>query len=114
MNRNLVVILVVVAVFLLLRLATRRDSRSAVAEALESGARIIDVRTPGEFTQDHYVGAINIPLAELRERLDELGPKDGAIVLYCATGPRASLAKRMLKRAGYEKTLNAGGLRNMP
>ena len=43
---------------------------------------VIDVRSPGEFAEEHLEGALNIPVGELEGRLDELGPKDRALVVY--------------------------------
>ncbi len=84
-----------------------------VLERIEAGARIIDVRTPGEFGKGAYPGALNIPLSLLRQRLHEI-PKNKPILLYCRSGSRSALAARLLKRAGYLDVLNAGALRRMP
>lgn len=45
-------------------------------------------------------GAKNIPVNELKDRLNEL-PKDKEIVIHCATGMRAEMAYNILKEAGY-------------
>ena len=73
------------------------DARQLVA----SGARLVDVRTPGEFAAGHIPGAVNIPVQQLDNRLAELQPKDAAIVVYCRSGSRSSSAARMLKNAGF-------------
>ncbi len=79
--------------------------------ALEQRALVIDVRTPEEYEQGHYPGAINIPheqiLAGVRSRA--LGPDD-PIVLYCRSGNRSGKAQTTLSDAGYSVTHNAGGL----
>jgi phage shock protein E len=72
------------------------------------------VRTKGEFEDEAYPGAINIPLNVLMTKLDELGPKDGPIVLYCASGARSAQAARLLKQSGYGDVVNAGGIDDMP
>jgi rhodanese-related sulfurtransferase/DNA-binding HxlR family transcriptional regulator len=51
---------------------------------------VVDVRPPEEFAAGHVPGAVNIPLGELEERLDELG-EDQEIVAYCR-GPYCVLA----------------------
>lgn len=51
---------------------------------------LLDVRPPDEFADSHVPGALNIPLAELRARLDEL-PADVEVVAYCR-GPWCVLA----------------------
>ena len=85
-----------------------------IKEKITAGARIIDVRSPGEFRDGAYPGAINIPLATLPARLMELEPKDKPIVVYCASGARSGQASRILKQAGFADVVNAGGLADMP
>ncbi len=87
---------------------------STVKEKIKAGARIIDVRTPAEFMDGAYPGAINIPLAILPVRMNELEPKDKPIVLYCASGARSGTAARLLMKAGFKDVINAGGLGDMP
>ena len=85
-----------------------------IKEKISAGARIIDVRSPGEFRDGAYPGAVNIPLATLPARMMELEPKDKPIVLYCASGARSGQAARILKQAGFSDVVNAGGLADMP
>ena len=51
---------------------------------------VLDVRPAEEFNAGHVPGAINIPLSELEQRLDELGHKK-EVVAYCR-GPHCILA----------------------
>jgi phage shock protein E len=85
-----------------------------VKEMIKTGAKIIDVRSPGEFADEAYPGAVNIPLNVLPAKLGDLGPKDQPIALYCASGARSAQAARILKQAGYANVVNAGGLDDMP
>jgi phage shock protein E len=85
-----------------------------VRDKIKAGAKIIDVRTPGEFVDESYPGAVNIPLNVLPAKLGELGPKDKPIVLYCASGARSAQAARLLKQEGFADVVNAGGLDDMP
>jgi rhodanese-related sulfurtransferase len=87
---------------------------STVKEKIANGARIIDVRTPVEFRDGSYPGAINIPLAFLPARMRELEPKSAPIVLFCASGSRSAQGARLLKQAGFADVINAGGLDDMP
>jgi phage shock protein E len=87
---------------------------SNVKDKIKAGAKIIDVRTTGEFADEAYPGAVNIPLNELPGRLNELGPKDRPLVLYCASGARSAQAARLLKQEGFADVVNAGGLDDMP
>jgi len=85
-----------------------------VKEKIAAGARVIDVRSPAEFKDGAYKGAINIPLSVLPVRLQELEPRDKPIVLYCASGARSGQGARLLKHAGFTDVINAGGLDDMP
>jgi phage shock protein E len=87
---------------------------SIIEDKIKAGAKIIDVRTQAEFADEAYPGAVNIPLNVLPSKLNELGPKDKSIVLYCATGARSAQAARLLKQAGYTDVVNAGGIDDMP
>ena len=56
-------------------------------------------------------GAVNIPLDDLRERLDEV-PADRPVLIFCAIGLRGYLATRILLGRGYTNIRNlSGGLR---
>ena len=112
--------LILVAVFLVLFIAWKKfgpghaSSRAAVEAKLNSGALILDVRTPGEFASGGYPKARNIPLQSLGAQLEKLGAKTQSIVVYCASGTRSSQAVQMLRRAGFTDVVNAGGLGSMP
>lgn len=85
-----------------------------VLEMIKAGAKVIDVRSAEEFEDEHYDGAINIPLHLLPARMGELGDKGSPLVLYCASGSRSAMAARLLSMAGYKNVVNAGGLYDMP
>ena len=73
-------------------------------------AAIVDVRTPEEFAQEHYPGAINIPLNQVSERIDELKKMGKPIIAYCRSGNRSGLAVSIMKQNGIVHTSNGGGL----
>ena len=109
-----IVILVAVALVLLRRfMGGTRVSSSVVHEKIQAGARIVDVRSPGEFQSGAYPGAVNIPVQELEARLSEV-PRDRPVVLYCASGARSAAAERILRARGYTDVVNGGGLSHMP
>jgi len=87
---------------------------SNVKDMIKAGAKIVDVRSSQEFADESYPGAVNLPLSIIAAKLDELGPKDGPIVLYCASGARSAQAARLLKQEGFTNVVNAGGLDDMP
>ncbi len=74
---------------------------------------VVDVRTPEEFQEGAYPGAINIPLDEIQLRINELGSKSREITLYCASGARSAYAQRVLMQIGYSKVKNGGGIAAM-
>lgn len=69
---------------------------------------LVDVRTPDEYNLGTIPGAINIPVDELRKRLNEL-PKEKEIVLFCAVGLRGYIAWRILSQNGYTQIRNLSG-----
>ena len=69
---------------------------------------LLDVRTAAEFSFGTIKGATNIPLDELRERIDEL-PHDKQIIIFCAVGLRGYLAQRILMGHGFENVKNLSG-----
>lgn len=70
---------------------------------------IIDVRTPEEFTDGHYEGAINHELLLLEEELMPEYPKNAHIYVYCRRGIRAEKAKNILVKNGFTNIVNLGG-----
>ncbi|NSL51515.1 CoA-disulfide reductase [Calidifontibacillus erzurumensis] len=78
-----------------------------IDKIVENGGFLVDVRNPGELKLGFIKGAVNIPLPELRNRLNEL-PKDQTIYVYCQVGLRGYLAARILTLNGF-KAVNLDG-----
>lgn len=71
---------------------------------------LIDVREPEEFAAGHAVGARNVPLAELEQKLPGVVKnKSLPVLLMCATGARAQRAVAGAKKLGYEQAQAVGG-----
>jgi len=70
---------------------------------------ILDVREPFELAVEDVEGAVNIPLGELRARLDEL-PRKERIHVICRSGQRAYYATRLLLQHGFDARNVAGGM----
>jgi len=115
-NTFLYIAVAAVAVYIVMKRigGAKKMPSSMVSEKIKAGARIIDVRTPDEFADGSYPKAKNIPLAVLQARINELEPKDKAVVVFCASGARSAQAARLLKQAGFVDVVNAGGLDDMP
>lgn len=71
---------------------------------------LLDVRTPDEFAAGHIPGAMNIPVDDLRSRMEEL-PRNRKIAAYCQVGQRGYLATRILLQAGLSASNISGGFK---
>lgn len=69
---------------------------------------LLDVRTRDEFAFGAIPGSVNIPLEELRSRIDELSA-DKEIYIYCAIGLRGYLALKILTLRGFKNVRNLSG-----
>jgi len=107
-------IVAVLAVLWILSHRGAKKKRRALATKLAEGAKVIDVRTKGEFAGGHFPGAVNIPLDSLGSKLKTLGASETAIVVYCASGIRSAQAASSLRAAGFTDVTNAGSLGSLP
>lgn len=81
---------------------------SAVRGLVESGAYIVDVREKGEYAASHLKNAVNIPLSELRARMNEI-PKDRPVYLHCRSSQRSYNAIMALQQNGFGNVINIAG-----
>ena len=81
---------------------------TAVRELVEAEAFIIDAREADEFAEGHLKGAVNIPLTEFRQRLDEI-PTDVPVYIHCLSGQRSYFMTNALTNLGYEQVYNIQG-----
>lgn len=70
-------------------------------EELAKGKRLLDVRTATEYAGGHFGNGINVPLDQLRGRLEELD-KSVSYIVSCHSGLRSYLAERILKQNGFD------------
>lgn len=85
-----------------------RISMEEARQKISNGAQWIDVRYPSEYQYDGLPGAINIPLAEIRNAFGVLD-KSREYVLYCQSERRSAAAAFLLAQRGYKAFLLAGG-----
>lgn len=74
---------------------------------------LLDVRQPEEFSRSRALGAVNVPLGNLSERLGDL-PKNRKtpLVVLCESGARAERAAQQLRKQGFESVqVVQGGMR---
>ncbi|MFS0892802.1 rhodanese-like domain-containing protein [Microbacterium sp. 179-I 3D3 NHS] len=75
--------------------------------AERSGTPLVDVREAHEYASGHVPGAVNIPMSEIGNRLDEL--PDGAFDVICQMGGRSARVAEALEARGYDVTNVEGG-----
>lgn len=83
--------------------------RKILDKAYKKELLIIDVRTKEEFAQGYIPTAQLIPLDDITKGEYNDLPKDQLICLYCHSGRRSGIAKKILKKAGYN-VKNIGGI----
>lgn len=81
---------------------------SEVRALVEEGAYFVDVRERNEFAQGHLRGAVNIPLSELRERMNEI-PQDVPVYVHCRSAQRSYNAVMALQNSGFKNVYNVSG-----
>ena len=74
---------------------------------------IVDVRTPEEYLVEHFPNAINIPLDQITQRIEEFRQMKKPIVAYCRSGNRSGTAVSILKQYGITDAVNAGGFEDL-
>jgi rhodanese-related sulfurtransferase len=87
--------------------------RERLGDPADTDPRLIDVRTPAEYEAGHIPGAVNVPLDQLRDQLDDLSSvlHGQDVVLVCRSGQRAGQAHEALTRAGLgSSAVLAGGI----
>ena len=92
--------------------STERVSAPMLADELASQnpPLVIDIRAPREWSTSHLNESINLPLAQLQQRIDEV-PRNRRIAVHCAGGYRSSIAASILNRHGITNLIElAGGI----
>ncbi|BAN04351.1 rhodanese-like domain-containing protein [Ilumatobacter coccineus] len=78
------------------------------ATVVDADTQFVDVREPDEYAGGSIDGAVNIPLSELADRLDELDPARRTVLL-CRSGQRSERAARFLTDSGFSTVINLSG-----
>lgn len=85
-----------------------QTDQSQLKEAIQSGAFLVDVRTPAEFAMGHVKGSVNIPLDQVANQLSKFKGKEH-IVVFCQSGNRSGRAQAILEQNGIANVINGGG-----
>lgn len=88
--------------------SVKRMDAQQLETVMASQQQIIDVRKKSEYDSEHVVGAVNIPLNQLAQRMAEF-PKNKPFILHCAGGYRSMIAASMLKARGYHNFTDVRG-----
>lgn len=108
--------LIRLGLFALLTLAgcsphTAEKNTATQPTALPANLCVIDVRTAGEWQEEHLARAVHLPLDQFREKIAAVVPdKKTPVAVYCASGMRSGRAAHILRELGYEHVENLGGL----
>ena len=70
---------------------------------------ILDVRSEKAYLKEHIPTAKSFPATTVMSRLNEI-PKDKYLIIYCTVGANARIVSKKLKKAGYKRYMNWGGL----
>ena len=74
---------------------------------------IVDVRSTKTFENGHIPTAKSFPVTTIQDHLAQI-PKEKYLILYCTVGGNAQVAAKKLKKAGYKRYINWGGLSRWP
>jgi len=87
-----------------LETSQRKPAAELLEQVQEHKPLVLDVRAVNEYEQEHIPGAVNIPLAELPQRINELSQQP--IVVHCEGGYRSAVAAGLLQAAGRRTVID--------
>lgn len=90
------------------RMAIEEITVDELAERLDAGARLIDVREPDEFEQARVPGGVLVPLGTVPDRIDEFR-SDGTTYVICRSGARSMSACEFAASHGVDVANVEGG-----
>lgn len=83
-----------------------------LAQIVNDGAFLVDVRSSSEFLSGNIKGSVNIPVDQIQNNLAKFKNKKN-IVVFCRSGMRSSQAKAILERSGFTNVTNGGTWHNV-
>ena len=88
------------------------NNKTDFKSLVDSGALIVDVRSPQEFSSGHIDGSVNMPLDTINANAAFLKKSEKPVITCCRSGARSRMAEVVLKAAGLE-VYNGGALDNL-
>jgi len=88
---------------------TKPEALAGLLEKKNEPYILLDVRTPEEYASGHIPSALNIPYDRL-EKTPPTDDKKALIIVYCRSGNRAGIAKKILNAAGYVRVEDFGAI----
>lgn len=83
---------------------------AAIQTDMEQGAKLLDVRTPAEYSAGHIDGATLFPVETITAGTMPEVEKDTKLYVYCRSGNRSAAAKASLERAGFTDIVDLGAM----
>lgn len=83
-----------------------------LANLVNEGAFLVDVRSSDEFAEGNVKKSTNIPLDQISSNLDKFKGKE-KIVVFCRSGNRSGQAKAILEQNGFTNVTNGGTWQNV-
>ncbi|WP_044336892.1 rhodanese-like domain-containing protein [Rossellomorea aquimaris] len=107
-----IILAVLIFLFLMMKKPGKNIKQISTAELKpllgDTDKQFIDVRTPGEFKQNHIRQFKNIPLQSLKQNAHTLS-KDKETIVICQSGMRSASACKVLKQQGFTSVTNVKG-----
>jgi len=108
--KNICTIFLTVFLFIACSLNGIDEDKSIIDETMT----VIDVRTEQEYKKGYLKNAVNIPHGIIEEKIAALVPgREEPIIVYCRSGRRSGIAKKVLNEMGYTNVINAGSYKKL-
>ncbi len=112
MESIIIIISALLAYFVIKPLLLNDLNTEKARKMINEGAVVIDVRSEDEHKTSHVKATDNIPLEEISNKISShVSDTNKTILLYCRTGSRSFVAKRILKKMNYDNVYNLGSFK---
>lgn len=83
---------------------------AAIQTDIEQGAKLLDVRTAGEYSAGHIDGAALFPVETITAGATPQVARDTKLYVYCRSGSRSAVAASTLTQAGFTNVVDLGAM----